>query len=460
MPTRTIFLLLVGLGLTNPLAAQTPTWDAELLGPAPAGWSNTVYRAVNDAGQVVGITTVAAARNAWIGAPGQGLQLLPMPAGANWAEANDVNASGLVVGFALFSGASRAVVWTPGPGGYAAMTLPAGADGQLPFDARGVNDRGDVVGKYGILFAGYVWNATAGTTKLPSTYLAYPAGVNNQRQVIGDTYRMDLDTLVVEDLGQPTGTGFNYIFTVLSEISDTGECGGYGNVASGQTQNKQAVRYTDGPAWVAFNAQPLTSANVMGIAASGDTAYQLGTFGNYVHVEGHGTVGLSATLAPSSAHFDLTGSFAPMISRGGRIVCTGVDTVAGQGGVVLLTPSGFEDLGGAGKGSRGAPILGGYGTIVAGAPTRLRLSAAAPNALAFLSASTSSTPVPVYGGLFQTNPALIVAILPTNALGRIDLTFAWPALPSGTLLYLQAGVQDAEGIGGVALANAVRGVTQ
>lgn len=444
--------------VTCTINAQTPTWTAELISTQPPSWSFPVPRAVNDAGQITGVTTVDLIKRAWIGSPGLGLQLLPMPAGGTYAEAHDINAAGVVAGFALIGGASRAVIWQQGPSGYEAVLLPAGSDGTFPFDARAINDRGDVVGKYG-LFGTYVWNAVDDTTSL-SSFPVLPAEINNQRQIIGDTFRMDVDTLVVEDLGDPVGTGFNYIFTKLTEINDAGQCGGYANVASGMSQNKQAVRYSDGPVWKAFNSQPLNSANVMGIAASGDTAIQLGIHGSFIHVEGLGSIPLANILDSSSSNFDLGGSFAPLISRGARIACTGADTSTGQIGILLLTPAGFDDLGGASTGALGTPVLGGYGALTPGAATRLRLASAAPNSIAFLAGSNTATPVPAFGGLFHPGPGIDLVILPTDSLGRIDLTVPWPSVGVGTAVFIQAGVVDPEASAGVALSNALAGVTK
>lgn len=463
LPIRFAAACAFALGLADTTAAQRPTFKAELVGTPPATWSSAWAVAVNDAGQVAGNTYVSSAKRAWIGSPGSGMQLLPMPPGATYAEAFDMNSNGTVAGQVLVNGGnSRGLIWRRGPEGYEAVLLASGPGGAFPFDARGINDAEDVVGKLGVLSGSYHWSEASGVTQLTG-YPVVPERINNQRQVIGDTYRMDLDTSVVENLGSPTGTGFRYLFSDLWRINDAGECGGYGNVATGMTRSKQAVRFTDGPVWRAFNAQPARSANVMGLAATGDTAYHTGTgaYGSYVYVQGYGSLSLPSTLASAYSHWDLSSSFAPVISRGGRVACNGMNTETSQFGILLLTLIGFDDLGGSSPGALGAPVLGGYGTLVSGTPTRVRLAAAAPNSPAFAAVSGASNPFPFFGGVFYPDlSAGGVVALTTDGLGRIDLPFAWPSTPAGTQLYMQAGALDSAAVFGVSLSNAIVGVTQ
>ena len=150
----------------------------------------------------------------------------------------------------------------------------------------------------------------------------------------------------------------------------------------------------------------------------------------------------------------------PAISRGGRLACNGFNSTTGQGGIVLLTPLHFEDLGGAARGALGDPVLTGYGTLQPGQPARLRLASAAPGSLAFLAWSASSVPFPLFGGVLHTNPVSFIVTLPTSGLGKFDLTFNWPAVPPGTTFYQQAAVLDAEAQFGVSLSNGLRAVTQ
>lgn len=147
----------------------------------------------------MGNTYLSGYKRAWIVGPGEALEILPLPPGATWTEANDINSSGVVAGQVLFGNASQGVLWRPGIGGYEAFLLPSGPGGFVPFNATGVNDAGDVVGKYGILGGSYLWNEATGVTQITSAmFPKTPSDINEQRQIVAGTYRMDLDTFVLE----------------------------------------------------------------------------------------------------------------------------------------------------------------------------------------------------------------------------------------------------------------------
>jgi len=354
------------------------------------------------------------------------------------------------------------VIWHPGPTGYEIFALPSSPGGVYPFDARGINDAGEVVGKLGVLVGGsYYWNVVNGVTEITTTiFPKTPSDINEQRQILGGTYRMDLDTFALEDLGNPTGTGYNYFSTELFEINDAGECGGYANLATGSYWSKQAVRYTVGPLWKAFNTSPLITTDVHGLAASGDTTFHLDFYGMFVYVEGYGSIYLQNTLAPAYSDWDLNNSYAPAISRGGRLACKGSNSTTGESGIVLLTPLPFENLGGASRGAFGDPVLSGYGKLSPGKRVRVRLASAAPGSNGYFACSATSNPIPLYGGILYPNPPGLLVPFQTDGLGRFEKTFGWPSASIGSAFYLQAGVIDPEAATGVALSNALKGVTQ
>ena len=442
--------------------AQDPSWRPELLGTPGAGWSTLTWAiAVNDAGMVAGNTYVDGWKRAWIASQELGLQILPLPPTANWTDALDMNAEGLVVGQALVDGGlSRAVLWRPEPGGYVAELLPAGPGGVLPFSANGVNDRGDVVGKLGILSGNYVWNETDGVVQITTgEFPVTPDDINNQRQILGGNYRMDLDGMVLEALGTPTGTTLSFIGTTFLELNDIGQAVGYATTPS-SSSIYVAVRYDGVDQWTLFNSFPLSSASALSISAAGDTVYQLGaTFGTWISVSGWGSVGLLDLPGLAYPNWDLSISYVPAISPGGLIACTGTDTTTGQSGVVLFTPENFEFLGGGVQGALGTPVLSGYGSLAPFEPTRVRLASAAPSSVAFVAWSDSNVPVPVLGGTLHANPVDFLVTLPTDDMGRFDVTFGWPAVPPGTAFTMQAAVVDSAAAEGVSLSNGLRAVT-
>ena len=212
--------------------------------------------------------------------------------------------------------------------------------------------------------------------------------------------------------------------------------------------------------WKTFNNTPLIAAGVAGLAASGDATFHLDLYGMFIYVNGFGSIGLQNTLAPAYGDWNIGGSFMPAISRSGRLACTGANATTGQSGVVLLTPLAFEDLGGASRGALGDPVLSGYGTLLSGDPIRLRLASAAPGSVVFVAVSATSTQVPLYGGTFYAYPFSQLFPFQADALGRFDVSSAWPIASPGTTLYLQTAVLDPTALGGVALSNALKGVTQ
>ena len=453
--------LLIAAAFTFALAAQTPTWKAELIGTPDPAWSTTAAVAVNDAGTAVGITYLSGYQRAWVAAPGQGMSLLPIPAGATFSRPYDLDSDGVVAGSVLLeSGISRGVLWRPSPSGYVMELIPASPNGHEPFDARGINDRGDVVGKLGILGGSYYWNEAEGTVQMTwSVFPKVPAAINERRQIVADSVRMDLDTMLLEQLGNPTGTTYNYQWTELSHINDAGQCTGYAVTATSGWPYLP-VRYSDGPQWNVFSNFPLNAAGAGGLSATGDTVFQLGIYGTYLWVDGVGSLGIQGLLDPAYAHFSVAGSFLPAISRGNRLACNGLDTSTGQGGIVLLTPLAFEDLGGAAAGALGDPVLTAYGSLLPGEPVRVRLASAAPGGVAIVALSATSSVVPLFGGTFHANPALVFLGVPVDGMGRFDMSADWPSVPAGTTVYMQVGMADAEAAHGFSLSNALEAVTR
>ena len=149
----------------------------------------------------------------------------------------------------------------------------------------------------------------------------------------------------------------------------------------------------------------------------------------------------------------------------GRIVAVGFEATATANMAEIAVArylgdagrSPFVDLGSGLAGSAGIPSLTGAGSLVAGTPGSLTLSAAAPSAAALLFVSASSTPAPFKCGTLVPVPVLAQFFLPTNAAGTVALS--WTAFPgglSGSSLFLQFAIQDAAATCGTALSNALR----
>ncbi|MCB9899277.1 MAG: hypothetical protein H6825_14830 [Planctomycetes bacterium] len=127
--------------------------------------------------------------------------------------------------------------------------------------------------------------------------------------------------------------------------------------------------------------------------------------------------------------------------------------------VLRITPR-WDDLGCALAGVAGLPQLVGTGTLGAGSLDSVDLSAARPNALAGLFLGLSSASLAFKGGTLKPFPFFGPVFVTTSPAGTIDIPFVvGDALPGGTELVVQWAVVDAAAIYGVALSNAVRGVS-
>lgn len=132
----------------------------------------------------------------------------------------------------------------------------------------------------------------------------------------------------------------------------------------------------------------------------------------------------------------------------------------GWGGMAFAPPGAWSDQGCAVPGVAGDPQLVGTGSLLAGTTVTLDLTSAAPNAAALLFLAFSSTPVPFAGGMLKPVPFLPPLPATTSVAGEIPLTFTMPAnVPPGTELWVQWAIADVAAVYGIALSNAVLGVT-
>ena len=181
---------------------------------------------------------------------------------------------------------------------------------------------------------------------------------------------------------------------------------------------------------------------------------------------GAGSGGFTGTL-------DLLDDFGIALAALGDLDLDGVaDLAAGalwddDGGVdrgalwlLFLEAGQWVDLGHALAGTLGPPAATGQGTLVGGAPGTLSLADAKPGAPATLVAGFAGLFAPFKGGVLVPDPALLVAGLPLDAAGALELGFAWPVgLPPDTSLLLQFWIPDAAGPKGLAASNGLAAIT-
>ena len=124
------------------------------------------------------------------------------------------------------------------------------------------------------------------------------------------------------------------------------------------------------------------------------------------------------------------------------------------------TPSAWTDQAFALAGVNGDPLLVGTGDLSDGSSNSVDLSNAAASATAGLFLSLSGNPVPFKGGFLVPIPPLDPVILTTSGTGEISLPFVMPSgIPAGVEIWVQWAIQDAAAVKGVALSNAIMGLT-
>ena len=127
---------------------------------------------------------------------------------------------------------------------------------------------------------------------------------------------------------------------------------------------------------------------------------------------------------------------------------------------ISVVPQTWTDKGGALAGVAGNPKLTGTGDLSDGSANTLALIRGAPNTVAGLVIGLSSLPAPFKGGTLLPKLDIGPVFVPTNGNGAIQLPFNMPSgVPGGTELWLQWAIPDAAAIKGIALSNALLGVT-
>ncbi len=348
--------------------ADPPSYTAQFLTP---GLSAISAAAMNEAGDVVGTSTTGS--GAWVSYAGAPAVLLPLPAGAQYAFASDINDAGVIVGavgptaYPEYGG--QAAAWIPdGSGGYTIQqfgTLP----GHVTSYATAVNDVGDVIGyssdgtyRYPVLFT-----APGGIQDLSSTGVFDPADINDQRVLIDHSFtckRLDLNTMVVEDLGVPAGPP-SYLASTGAAINELGQVAGLAIYACCPNCDRVAARYTDGVGWEVLSgcgqSNGATSINDLG-----DVVMRLNV-APYVRFEGTGTFRIEDLIVANVGHWYLLNRSGP-INNSRQMAVAARNLVTDETGVILLTASVVGDLDGDGDVDLSdlAALLAAYGACTGG----------------------------------------------------------------------------------------------
>lgn len=336
-----VFLAAVTVALSaalSPASADPPSYTARFLTP---GISAVNAAAMNEAGDVVGTGTTGS--GGWVSQAGAPAVLLPLPPGATYGFANDINDSGVIVGSVgpssypgLFG---KAVAWIPdGSGGYTIHefgTLP----GHVASEATAVNNVGDIIGyssngtfRYAVLFT-----APGGIQDLSPTGVFDPSDINDQRVLVDHSYytkRLDLDTMVVEDLGPP-GPGYASSWGVA--INESGQvAGNVINTWGGSNCPSHAARYTDGVDWEVFSGCGQAN-SAWDMNDLGDVVMRLNV-SPYVRFQGIGTFLIEDLITADVGHWYVINGYGLTINNSRQMAVPATNSVTGQGGIILLTP--------------------------------------------------------------------------------------------------------------------------
>lgn len=186
-----------------------------------------------------------------------------------------------------------------------------------------------------------------------------------------------------------------------------------------------------------------------------------GSFGHFInefHVTYGGTLLPSLDLLDAVGSYDYTGlTVFNWTVDDGPVNPLGIDFTSMTIEVVVPT---WTDKGNALAGVAGNPKFAGSGDLSGGSANTLALSRAAPGALAGLVVGLSGLYLPFKGGTLVPAVDVGPVFVGVGPAGGISLPFTMPAgLPAGTELWMQWAIPDAAAVHGVALSNALLGVT-
>ncbi|MGB7905159.1 MAG: hypothetical protein WCF43_10725 [Steroidobacteraceae bacterium] len=270
--------------------------------------------------------------------------LLPVPAGAMSTFPTDINDSGVIVGVSFSTQwAASAVRWTNPGGGYVVEVLP-----RLPGDAASyatnINNLGQIVGARNSLGyvptgTGWLYSDAGGFVDIYARYgwVVAPSALNDNGLVIGGAERLDLNTGLVEWIGNGP-TNYNAIGGVA--INNGGMIAGAASLRSTSLNIVSVFRYEGAAGW-RFIAGSSKYTVASSINALGDVGY--GELGAGLYLDGLGTYAVNDLLSSATIQsgWAVTGSGVKVNDL--RVLATlGRNSITGESGGVLLTPIGIQ----------------------------------------------------------------------------------------------------------------------
>ena len=300
--------------------------------------------AINNNGVVAGRRLISGTSNyqPLVSANGAPWATLPIPAGAMSVFPTDINDSGVIVGVSFASNWNpTAVRWQPNGSSYTIEELP-----RLPGDASsyatGINNLGEIIGArrtlgYAPTGSGWLFSSQRGMVDLAAQYgwWTWPSAINDVGQMIGGAERLNLNTGVVEWIGNgPT----NYNAVAAVDINNSGMMVGTASLRSSSLNIVSVFRYEGAAGWQYIDGtSKYTTAT--DINNRGDFSY--GELGTGLYLDGLGKFALGNLLDPAvlNAGWAISGSGA-VINDQRVVAAVATNSSTGQSGGVLLTPSG------------------------------------------------------------------------------------------------------------------------
>lgn len=293
---------------------------------------------MNESAVVVGIDTTSGQR-AWVADPT--FRLLPIPQGMQSSVANDVNELGEIVGAigpnSTVEFGGKAALWTPdGQGGYTVEFL-SGLQGEVASLATALNNVGDIVGysSDGTYRRPMLFHAGSSGVDLSSTGVFDPADVNDRRMLVDHSFtvkRLNLNTMVTEDLGKPPGS---YLATTAADINERNQVGGLAILNSGGNCDRLAARYTDSVGWEILS-QCGSGNGVTDLNDLGDVVMRLNV-APAIRFEGVGTYDIEPLIDAPIGHWYVINT-GVTINNAQQMVVFASNQQTNEAGSVLLTP--------------------------------------------------------------------------------------------------------------------------
>jgi len=333
-----LFATAAWLAPASQAADGPPSYQLQYLGVgSPA--------ALNNSNVVVGSRLSGNNHQPLVSLGGAPWTLLPAPAGAMSTFPTDVNDSGVIVGVSFDpQWVPSAVRWTNPGSGYVVEILP-----RLPGDASSyatsINNLGQIVGARSALGyvptgTGWLYSDAGGLVDLYARYgwVVAPSALNDAGQLVGGAERLDLNTGVVEWVGNGPS---NYNAVSGIAINDAGMIAGAASLRSTSLNIVSVFRYEGAAGW-RFLAGSSRYTVASSINARGDVGY--GELGAGLYLDGLGTFAVNDLLSSATlqAGWAVTGNGGEVNDQ--RAFATvGRNSLTGEAGGVLLTPMGTQE---------------------------------------------------------------------------------------------------------------------